>query len=81
MPADHFALAQEPYGACVVYKKDKALIVGLYPEYVTYAGEDTLSYKYSKVSTHWVLNKKAVLWWDHPVSYELMREKVCLIIL
>ena len=73
-PKKHFEKKLTPYGACIVYKKDTALKIGLYPEYLTYAGEDTFfCYKYKKKSKYWVFNRKAILWWDHP-STELETE-------
>lgn len=75
---EHFSLANQlgPYGACVAYKKSKAIEVGKYPEYLTYAGEDTLFlYKYKKVSTKWVFNKKAFMLWEHAKTLELAQKK------
>lgn len=77
-PEVHFKNRIEPYGACVAYKKSIALKAGGYPEYVTYAGEDTFfAYKYKKLSQHWVLNKAAFMLWDHPDSFEKFQAKIC----
>ncbi len=76
-PVEHFKDRQDPYGACLVYKKDTAIKIGLYPEYLTYAGEDTLfAYKYRKVSKEWVFNKAAFIYWEHPETLEEAQEKI-----
>ena len=76
-PRDHFYRRKEPYGNCVAYKKDIFLKAGKYPEYVTYAGEDTcLFYKYKKLSKHWIFNKAAFVMWEHPNSFRKAQEKV-----
>jgi GT2 family glycosyltransferase len=57
---EHFVRRVEPYGACILYRKKIAQKVGKYPEYLTYAGEDTFFiYKYKKASKVWVFNKAA----------------------
>lgn len=77
-PEVHFKHRLDPYGACVAYKKDIAMSIGCYPEYVTYAGEDTFfAYKYKKRSHHWVLNKAAFMLWDHPDTLEKFQIKIC----
>ncbi|MCC8368651.1 MAG: glycosyltransferase family 2 protein [Rickettsia endosymbiont of Oxypoda opaca] len=76
-PVKHFEFRVEPYGACLVYRKDIALKIGKYPEYLTYAGEDTLfCYKYKKESKTWIFNKKAFLLWEHPTTLEATKKKL-----
>jgi glycosyltransferase involved in cell wall biosynthesis len=76
-PKEHFKDRLDPYGACIVYKKELALKVGKFPEYVTYAGEDTLFiYKYRKISKKWVFNKQAFILWEHPTTLELAEKKL-----
>jgi glycosyltransferase involved in cell wall biosynthesis len=76
-PKNHFTNKKEPYGNCVAYKKDIFLKTPGYPEYVTYAGEDTcLFYHYKKFSKHWVFNKAAYITWEHPDTFRKAQEKV-----
>ena len=76
-PVDHFYRRKEPYGNCVAYKKDIFAKTGKYPEYVTYAGEDTfLFYKYKKLSKHWIFNKAAFVIWEHPDTFKNAQKKV-----
>ena len=76
-PKNHFTNKKEPYGNCVAYKKDIFLKTPGYPEYVTYAGEDTcLFYNYKKFSKHWIFNKAAFVIWEHPDTFRKAQEKV-----
>ena len=64
-------------GACLAYKRDMALKAGGYPEYMTYAGEDTLfCYRYKKLSSYWMFNKKAFILWEHPTTFKNAQTKV-----
>ncbi|MEY3197147.1 MAG: hypothetical protein RLZZ59_515 [Pseudomonadota bacterium] len=68
---NHFKEKQNPYGNCLVYMKDIAEASGFFPEYLTYAGEDTFfCYKYKKLSKHWIFNKAAWTSWEIPHSTE-----------
>lgn len=76
-PEEHFKRRQEPYGACIAYKKSIALKAGGYPEYISYAGEDTFfCYKYKKLSKHWVFNIAASIEWEHPDTFKKAQAKV-----
>lgn len=76
-PLKHFERRIEPYGACIAYRKDTALKIGLYPEYLTYAGEDTFfCYKYKKQSKAWIFNREAFIWWDHPNNFSETKKKI-----
>jgi glycosyltransferase involved in cell wall biosynthesis len=73
---EHFVKRVEPYGACIMYRKKIAIKAGKYPEYLTYAGEDTFFiYKYKKLSRNWVFNKAASLLWEHPPTFKAMIKK------
>ncbi len=73
---EHFVKNLEPYGACIVYRKKIAQKIGKYPEYLTYAGEDTFfHYKYKKAARNLVLNKAAFLLWEHPPTLKAMIKK------
>lgn len=75
--AERFKRRMEPCGACIAYRKSIALQIGLYPEYTTYAGEDTFfCYKYKKLSKHWIFNKSAFIFWEHPDSFRKAQDKV-----
>jgi len=74
---ERFKYRMEPCGACIAYKRDVAIKAGGYPEYITYAGEDTLfCYRYKKLSKHWLFNKKAFIFWEHPTTFENAQSKV-----
>jgi len=76
-PAKHFEFRKEPYGACIAYKRDIALKVGKYPEYITYAGEDTLfCYKYKQASKKWIFNREAFILWEHPTTFQDTKKKL-----
>jgi glycosyltransferase involved in cell wall biosynthesis len=67
----------EPYGASALYKKSIALSIGGYPEYLTYAAEDTVFfYKYQKLSKNWVFNKSAFILWDIPLGLDNVKHKL-----
>jgi len=64
-------------GACIAYKRDIAIKAGGYPEYITYAGEDTLfCYRYKKLSKRWIFSKKAIIFWEHPNTFKDAQSKV-----
>ena len=64
-------------GACIAYKRDIALEAGGYPEYITYAGEDTLfCYRYKKLSNRWIFNKNAFIFWENPTTFKNAQSKV-----
>ncbi len=74
---ERFTSRMEPCGACIAYKRDLAIKAGGYPEYITYAGEDTLfCYRYKKLSKHWIFNKKAFIFWEHPTTFKNAQLKV-----
>jgi glycosyltransferase involved in cell wall biosynthesis len=76
-PRKHFELNLEPYGACLAYRKDIATKIGKYPEYLTYAGEDTFfCYKYKKESKKWVFNRNAFILWEHPSTFADAKKKL-----
>ncbi len=64
----HFKFHDKPNGNVVAYRKDLAL-QALYPEYLTYAGEDTVFfYRYQKLSKNWIFNRDAFILWDLPTN-------------
>lgn len=67
----------EPPGNAMLYKKSIATKIGYFPEYTSYAGEDTFfSYKYKKASKMMVLNRHASIIWAHPTNiYQAIRKK------
>lgn len=76
-PKHHFQRRKEPYGNCVAYKKSIFEKAGKYPEFVTYAAEDTfLFYNYKKLSKHWMFNKAAYVYWEHPETFFKAQQKV-----
>jgi glycosyltransferase involved in cell wall biosynthesis len=75
--AEHFKCSIKPYGTVVAYKRDLALKAGRYPEYLSYAGEDTLFfYYYQKISKKWIFNKNAFILWNHPNNLEAANRKL-----
>jgi hypothetical protein len=58
-------------GRVLCIKKALLKKIGYYPEYLTYAGEDTFFlYKYKKASKYWIFNKAAFLLWEHPPTIQ-----------
>ena len=60
-----------PPGASMLIDKKLALKFGGFPEFLKYTGEDTLfDIAYRKHSKKWVINTKAIAYWDAPDSEE-----------
>ena len=60
-----------PACRCMAIRRHIALRCGMFPEFLSYAGEDTLfDIWYRRFSSQWVFNQQAVVWWDSPESGE-----------
>ena len=65
-----------PSARAMLIRKSKALSIGEFPEYLTYAGEDTLfGINYRKVCKKWVINKAAIVYWEAPENKEQALQK------
>ena len=57
-----------PSTRSLLIKKSLALSAGLYPEYLQ-TGDDTLfDINYRRISTKWIFNRNAIVYWDCPHS-------------
>jgi polysaccharide pyruvyl transferase CsaB len=56
-----------PAARALLIKKEKALEIGGFAEFLPYTGEDTLfDLNYRKISRQWIINKSAVVFWQAP---------------
>lgn len=68
-----------PPGASMLIKKQLALKFNGFPEFIRYTGEDTLfDVNYRKQSKKWVVNTRAIAYWDAPDSEEKALKKAYL---
>lgn len=60
-----------PAGKTMAVRKSAFLSMGGFPEFLKFTGEDALfDLYYRQVSTHWVFNKAAYVYWDIPRTWE-----------
>lgn len=70
-PREHFVASKKPNGNAVAFRKSIAIKAGMYPEFISRAGEDTLFfYRYQRYSRKWLFNKAASVAWYHPATQE-----------
>lgn len=60
-----------PAGKTMAVRRSLFLSMGGFPEFLKFTGEDALfDIYYRNVSTHWVFNKAAFVYWDIPRTWE-----------
>jgi glycosyltransferase involved in cell wall biosynthesis len=65
-----------PAGKTMAVRRSIFLSMGGFPEFLRFTGEDALfDLYYRSVSTHWVFNKAAYVYWDIPRTWEGCLEK------
>lgn len=78
--AEHFIYGWEgfgewhnylPAGKTMAVRRSAFLSMGGFPEFLSFTGEDALfDIFYRNISTHWVFNKAAYVYWDIPRTWE-----------
>lgn len=60
-----------PAGKTMAVRRSNFLSMGGFPEFLKFTGEDALfDVYYRNISTHWVFNKSAYVYWDIPRTWD-----------